>query len=168
MHIHVLILIKMFNVIFFLFLFFSYKVEMAIFNINYVQRAAVPKVTSYSFFFILHVVSWCFAFVRILIIISPRVLKNGHGYMVEMVIFNVQRAITPKVGKPELGFMCSASHLIVLYICVKFHEYIEWTQVHSRNGYFQYLLCSKDCNSKSRLTSYFFLFCMLSCSAIHL
>ena len=27
-----------------------------------------------------------------------------------------------KVGKPELRFMCSASRLIVLYICVKFGE----------------------------------------------
>ena len=44
--------------------------------------------------------------------------------MVEMVIFNVQRAITPKVGKPELQFMCSASRLIVLFICVKFCENI--------------------------------------------
>ena len=44
--------------------------------------------------------------------------------MVEMAMFNVQRAITPKVGKPELCFICSASHLIVLYICVKFHENI--------------------------------------------
>ena len=39
--------------------------------------------------------------------------------------------------------MISASHLIVLYICVKFHENIELTQVHSRNVFFffQYLLC---------------------------
>ena len=34
----------------------------------------------------------------------------------------VQRAITKKVGKPELLFMCSACRLIELYICVKFHE----------------------------------------------
>ena len=39
--------------------------------------------------------------------------------MVEMAMFNVQRAITPKVGKPELPFMFSARRLIVLYICVK-------------------------------------------------
>ena len=37
-------------------------------------------------------------------------------------IVNTQRAITPKVGKPELRFMCSACHLMVLNICVKFHE----------------------------------------------
>ena len=58
-----------------------------------------------------------------------------------LAMFNVQRAITPKVGKPELWFMFSASRLIVIYICVKFHENIEWTRVHSKNGYFQYLLC---------------------------
>ena len=39
-------------------------------------------------------------------------------------MFNVQRAKTPKVSKPELGFMCSAHRLIVLYICVKIHENI--------------------------------------------
>ena len=42
--------------------------------------------------------------------------------MVEMVIFNIQRAITLKVGKQELQFMCSACHLMVFNICVKFHE----------------------------------------------
>ena len=35
---------------------------------------------------------------------------------------NTQRAITPKVGKPESGFMFSARRLIVFNICVKFHE----------------------------------------------
>ena len=44
--------------------------------------------------------------------------------MVEMAMFNVQRAITPKLGKPELWFMCSAYCLIVLYSCVKFGENI--------------------------------------------
>ena len=42
--------------------------------------------------------------------------------MVEMAIFNIQRAITLKVGKQELWFMCSACHLMVFNICVKFHE----------------------------------------------
>ena len=58
--------------------------------------------------------------------------------------------------------MCSASCLIVLYICVKFCENIERTGVHSRNGYFQYLLCSKGRNSKSRLTRVMVL-CSESC-----
>ena len=39
-------------------------------------------------------------------------------------MFNDQRVITPKVGKPELWFMCSERHLMVLYICVKFRENI--------------------------------------------
>ena len=39
-------------------------------------------------------------------------------------MFNVQRAITPKVGKPKLQFMCSAWHLMVFYICVRFRENI--------------------------------------------
>ena len=37
-------------------------------------------------------------------------------------IVNTQRAITPKVGKPELQFMCSACRLMVLNVCLKFHE----------------------------------------------
>ena len=37
-------------------------------------------------------------------------------------IVNIQRAITPKVKKPELRFRCSACRLILLNVCVKFHE----------------------------------------------
>ena len=33
-----------------------------------------------------------------------------------------QRAITPKIGKPELRFMCSAPCLMVFNVCVKFLE----------------------------------------------
>ena len=39
-----------------------------------------------------------------------------------MKIVNTQRAITPKVGKPELRFLCSACRLMVFNVCVKFHE----------------------------------------------
>ena len=39
-----------------------------------------------------------------------------------MKIVYTQRAITPKVGKPELWFMCSARCLMVFNVCVKFHE----------------------------------------------
>ena len=39
-----------------------------------------------------------------------------------MEIANTQRAITQKVGKPELLFMCSARRLMVFNVCVKFHE----------------------------------------------
>ena len=71
-------------------------------------------------------------------------------------MFHVQRAITPKVGKPELEFMCSARCLIVLYICVKFCENItngirvmERTLENGRHGYVQ---CLKGNNFKSRQT----------------
>ena len=40
----------------------------------------------------------------------------------ETKIVNTQRAITPKEGKPELRFMCSARRLMVFSICVKFDE----------------------------------------------
>ena len=39
-------------------------------------------------------------------------------------MFTVQRAISPKVGRPALWFMCSARRLMVLYICVKLRENI--------------------------------------------
>ena len=37
-------------------------------------------------------------------------------------IVNTQRAITQKVEKPELRFLCSARRLMVFKVCVKFHE----------------------------------------------
>ena len=38
--------------------------------------------------------------------------------------FQFQRAITPKICNPELRFLCSAHHLMLLYICIKFYENI--------------------------------------------
>ena len=52
-------------------------------------------------------------------------LQSGHEYMIEVTMFNVQRAITPKIGKSELWFMYSACHLMAFYICVKFCENIK-------------------------------------------
>ena len=43
-------------------------------------------------------------------------------YGADTKIVNTQRAITPKVGKPELRFLCSACRLMVFNVCVKFHE----------------------------------------------
>ena len=37
-------------------------------------------------------------------------------------IVNTQRAITPKVGKPELRFVFSARRLMAFNVCVKSHE----------------------------------------------
>ena len=55
---------------------------------------------------------------------------------------------------------------MVLFTCEKFHNNIlngfqltEQIRVHRRNGYFQYLLCSKERNFKRRLISY--VFCVL-------
>ena len=36
--------------------------------------------------------------------------------------FQFQRAITPKIRNPELRFLRSVRRLMLLYICVKFHE----------------------------------------------
>ena len=41
--------------------------------------------------------------------------------MADTKIVNTQRAITPKVEKPELRFMRSARRLMVFIVCVKFH-----------------------------------------------
>ena len=51
-------------------------------------------------------------------------LQSGCENTVEMAMFNVQRAITPKAGKPDLRFMFPACRFIVLYIYVKCHENI--------------------------------------------
>ena len=50
--------------------------------------------------------------------ICLKVLKLSRG----LKIVNTQRAITPKVGKPELRFMCSAHALMAFNACVKFRE----------------------------------------------
>ena len=53
----------------------------------------------------------------------------------QKLLTHTQRAITPKVGKPELQFMSYSCRLMVLNICVKFHEnmssgfkVMEWTR----------------------------------------
>ena len=52
--------------------------------------------------------SWCFTLARSFIKISGTVfyLQSRQEYMIEMAMLNVQRAITPKLDKPELRFMC--------------------------------------------------------------
>ena len=50
--------------------------------------------------------------------ICQAVLKLWSGHKK----INKQRAITPKVGKPELRLMCSARRLMVFNVCEKFHE----------------------------------------------
>ena len=49
-------------------------------------------------------------------------MSSSLSYGADMKIVNTQRAITPKVGKPELRFMCSARRLMVFNVCMKFHE----------------------------------------------
>ena len=87
------------------------------------SKSRLSRVTVFS---VLHVVLGCFTFVRNFIIISRTVfyLLSGHEYMVEMAMFNVRRAITPEVSKPEVRFMYSVRRLIVLYTSVKFRENI--------------------------------------------
>ena len=63
---------------------------------------------------------------------------------------NTQSAITPKVGKLEVRFMCSARRLMVFNICVKFHENMSsGFKVIKRTRKW---LTQKGNNSKSRKT----------------
>ena len=39
-------------------------------------------------------------------------LHSVHKYMVEIAMLNVERAVTPKVGEPELCFLSSECHLM--------------------------------------------------------
>ena len=65
-------------------------------------------------------------------------------------IINTERAITPKVRKPELRFMCSARRLMVFNVCVKFHE--NMSSVFKVMERTRKLLTHKGNNSKSRKT----------------
>ena len=78
-----------------------------------------------------------------------------------------------KSGQPALWVLCSVHHLIVLNICIKFHENIinafqvtERTWAYGRNHYFE---CSKGHNSKSKQVRVIGLvYCMLPHDAWHL
>ena len=75
---------------------------------------------------VLHVVSWCLTFLQSFMKLSVRVLKiqSKYKYMTEITIYNIHRAMLSKVCEPELWFICSACHLIVVNISLKFHEII--------------------------------------------
>ena len=54
-------------------------------------------------------------------------LQSRHECMVEMALFNLHRAITPKVGKPVLRSIYSARCLMMLYVYVTFRKKISRT-----------------------------------------
>ena len=98
---------------------------------GYVQRMQrQKKVNQIYLFCVLHIVLWCFTFVRNFIIISQTVfnLQSRHKYMVEMAVHGrdsyvqCSKGNNSKKGKPDLWFINAACHLIVLYIYVKFLE----------------------------------------------
>ena len=49
-------------------------------------------------------------------------LRGGHDFMTKITIFNVQRAIIPQEGKPQLWFLCSARRHMVVNLSVKFRQ----------------------------------------------
>ena len=85
-------------------------------------------------------------------------LPSEHEYTTEITIYTIQRAITPKIGKPQLWFFFSAHHLMVLNISVKFHDNISgcFSSYKSDTSIWpkSLLPCSKCRHSKSRKTSY--------------
>ena len=92
--------------------------------------------------------------------------------MTGIIIYNVQKVVTPKAGNSELWFLCSAHHIMLIYICIKFQENISNSfQVTKRTYMSQKSLFSifKGHNSKSRLSTVRVLvFCTLSHNALHL
>ena len=67
--------------------------------------------------------------------------------MTEITIYNVQRSVTPKLGKQKLWFLFSTCSLMVLFICATFHKNIpkgfqvtEQTQVFDGDHCFQCLM----------------------------
>ena len=56
--------------------------------------------------------------------ISQTVLKlqSGRDFVLKTATYKVQRGITQKVSKQELWFLCSAHRLMLVNICMKFHE----------------------------------------------
>ena len=64
----------------------------------------------------------CHLMVKHLCDVSWKYVKAFKTSGADTKIVNTQRAISLKIGKPELRFMCSACRLIMFNICVKFHE----------------------------------------------
>ena len=93
--------------------------------------------------------------------------------MTRITIYNIQRVATPKADNSELWFLCSANHIMEIYICMKFQENISVFKLQSghihvyyRNHYFQ---CSKGHHSKGRLSNVtVLLFCTWSHDGSHL
>ena len=82
-------------------------------------------------------------------------LQSGRDFVLETAIYKVQRGITQKVSTQELWFLCSACRLMLVYICMKFHEGIlnvfcvtERTQPYRKIYYFQFqrAITQKICN----------------------
>ena len=45
--------------------------------------------------------------------------------MTGITIYNVQKVVTPKAGNSELWFLCSAHHIMVIYICIVSRKYLK-------------------------------------------
>ena len=49
-------------------------------------------------------------------------LQSGHNFVLETATYKVQRGITQKVSIQELWFLRSAHCLMLVNICMRFHE----------------------------------------------
>ena len=91
--------------------------------------------------------------------------------MTGITIYNVQRVVTPEAGNSELWFLCSAYHIMVIYICIKFQEISQTVFKLQSRHILQKSLFSmfKGPNSKIRSSrSTICVFCTWSHDALHL
>ena len=73
-------------------------------------------------------------------------LLKGHKYMTGITIYNVQMAVLQKACNSELWFLCSAHHIMVIYICIMFQGNISNSFQVTEITIF---LCSKGHNCKN-------------------
>ena len=102
-------------------------VEMAIFNIYYVQKVATPKVGSPELQFL------CSAHPLMVFNICKKYheisqmhfyLQSRHKYMVEMAMFNVQRAIKSRQTRVTVNMLYTSSYGGLM--CEVSSKYLKW------------------------------------------
>ena len=72
----------------------------------------------------LHVVLWCLILGMKFYgyILNGLKLSSGHDFFMETATYKVQRHVTQKVSIQELWFLHSACRIMLVNICMKFHE----------------------------------------------
>ena len=145
---------------------------------NNIQRLVSPKAGNSELWFL------CFAYCIMMIYICIKFQENiSNSFQVTewTQIYNRNHYFQSSKGHNSKSRL---TRVMVLVLCTSPHDALNLCEVSSkylepfsterilvpsRNGYFQYLLYSKGCISKSRLTRVtVFVFCKLSLGALHL